>query len=182
MAENRGARQLSTRGAARLRAAELAEHFEAAATLRRKLAADVLVAQVELEEFAAETERRAAKLLADAEQRVARLREERAGQAAAKQAGLDALVVEMLDTDVPAKEAAERLGMTVAEVRLAKKNHDAAAAAAAAHANPLLPHVMSPFELAAAAPGGSATVPSQQDGESAEQDLVVTDGPGSAAV
>ncbi|WP_329492571.1 hypothetical protein OG618_37915 (plasmid) [Kitasatospora sp. NBC_01246] len=171
MAENRGTRQLSARGAARLRAAELAEQFEQAAARRRQLAADVLVAQVELEEHSAETERRAAKLLAEAKQRAAKLREERASQADVKRARLDALVVELLDTGVTPKEAADRLGMTPAEVRQAKKNHDAAKAAApAAAADP------------APAGAGSATVPSQQDGEPAEQDLALTDGPGSAAV
>ncbi|MFJ8627464.1 hypothetical protein ACIRD3_32120 [Kitasatospora sp. NPDC093550] len=119
--ETGGARRLSARQKARLAAAERAERFERREAERRRLAEDVILSLGEAEEFAAETER----LVAD-------LRRERAAKLAAKSAAADALVVALLDTGADAAEAAERIGLSQAEVKAARRRHTAAEAASAA--------------------------------------------------
>ncbi|MFJ2194095.1 hypothetical protein ACIOJE_40180 [Kitasatospora sp. NPDC087861] len=113
--ETGGARKLSARQKARLAAAERAERFERREAERRRLAEDVILRLDEADEFAAETER----LVAD-------LRRDRAARLTEKSATVDALVVELLGTGVDAAEAAERVGLSQAEVKAARRRHAAA--------------------------------------------------------
>ncbi|MFG3229395.1 hypothetical protein ACGF07_32060 [Kitasatospora sp. NPDC048194] len=159
--ESRGARQLSARQQARRAAAERAERFEKLAAERRKLAGDVILGLGELDDFAAETERL-----------VAKLQQDRAEKQAAKSATVDALVVQLLDTGVDVAEAAERVGLTQAEVKAAKRRHDAAAKAAAAEAA---------APAAAPAEAASATIPEQQDSAPAYGPVSATQPPGEPA-
>ncbi|MDH6711335.1 hypothetical protein P3T27_008093 [Kitasatospora sp. MAA19] len=115
--QRRGSRQV----AARERATQLAAEFAAAEKERIRIAQEYLVAQGDIDDFDAETERR-----------VADLREQRGRQLAAKRGEVEALVVEMLDTGVSQQEAAARLGLTPADVRAAKRSYDAAVARLAA--------------------------------------------------
>lgn len=112
--QRRSSRAVQAREAARERAARFVKQEEE----RVRIAGDAILLQEEIDDFDAETE-----------QRVAKLREERDAQLAAKREKFDALVVEMLDTEIPAQQAAERLGLSVGQVRAAKRNFDQAVAA-----------------------------------------------------
>jgi hypothetical protein len=112
--QRRSSKQVQARDAARKKAARFRELEDE----RLRIAEEAIVLQEEIADFDEETERR-----------VAKLREDRSGQLVEKREKLDALVVEMLDTEVPAQEASERLGMSVGQVRAAKKNFDQAVAA-----------------------------------------------------
>ncbi|MGW9441329.1 hypothetical protein [Streptomyces sp. NPDC055607] len=87
---------------------------------RLRIAEEAILVQTEIDDFDKETERR-----------VAKLRQERNSQLVEKRQKLDALVVEMLDTEISAQEASERLGMLVGQVRAAKKSFERTVAALA---------------------------------------------------
>ncbi|WP_241844769.1 hypothetical protein [Streptomyces silvensis] len=112
--QRRSSRAVQAREAAREKAARFVKQEEE----RVRIAGDAILLQEEIDDFDAETERR-----------VAKLREERDAQLAEKREKFDALVVEMLDTEIPAQQAAERLGISVGQVRTAKRNFDQAVAA-----------------------------------------------------
>lgn len=114
--QRRSSRAVQARETAREKAARFREQEDA----RLLIAEKAILLQEEIDDFDAETERR-----------VAKLREERNGQLVEKRGQLDALVVEMLDTDIPAQQASERLGMSVTQVRAAKRSFDQAVAALA---------------------------------------------------
>ncbi|RAJ48675.1 hypothetical protein K388_06941 [Streptomyces sp. KhCrAH-43] len=118
MAQNqrRSSRAVLAREAAREKAARFREQEDE----RLRIAEKAIRLQDEIDDFDAETE-----------QRVAKLREERNSQLAEKRGELDALVVELLDTEIPAQQAAERLGMSVPQVRASKRSFDQAVAALA---------------------------------------------------
>ncbi|MFG2162825.1 hypothetical protein [Streptomyces olivaceus] len=112
--QRRSSRTVQAREAARERAARFVKQEEE----RVRIAGDAILLQDEIADFDAETERR-----------VTKLREERDAQLAEKREKFDALVVEMLDTEIPAQQAAERLGVSVGQVRAAKRSFDQAVAA-----------------------------------------------------
>ncbi|MGW5048371.1 hypothetical protein [Streptomyces griseoluteus] len=105
---------------AREAAREKAARFRELEDERLRIAEAAILIQEEIDDFDEETERR-----------VAKLREERNSQLGEKRQKLDALVVEMLDTEIPAQEASERLGMSVGQVRAAKKSFEQMVAALA---------------------------------------------------
>ncbi|WP_309053356.1 hypothetical protein [Streptomyces sp.] len=105
---------------AREAAREKAARFRELEDERLRIAEAAILIQEEIDDFDEETERR-----------VAKLREERNSQLVEKRQKLDALVVEMLDTEIPAQEASERLGMSVGQVRAAKKSFEQTVAALA---------------------------------------------------
>ncbi|MFF3982922.1 hypothetical protein [Streptomyces sp. NPDC001828] len=105
---------------AREAAREKAARFRELEDERLRIAEAAILIQEEIDDFDEETERR-----------VAKLREERNSQLGEKRQKLDALVVEMLDTEIPAQEASERLGMSVGQVRAAKKSFEQTVAALA---------------------------------------------------
>ncbi|MFE3505942.1 hypothetical protein [Kitasatospora sp. NPDC059160] len=157
MAESRGARQLSARQKATRTAAERAERFEKRAAERRRIAGEIILGLDQVETFNEETEELLDKLEAD-----------RAAKRAVKLAAIDALVVDLLATGVDVAEAAERLGLTEAEVKAAKRRHTTAAKAAAA-------------AKAAPAKAPSATIPEQQDSAPAYGPVSATQPPGDPA-
>lgn len=110
----RSSKAVQAREAARAKAARFRELEDE----RLRIAELAILIQEEIDEFDEETERR-----------VAKLREERSTQLVEKRQKLDALVVEMIDTEIPAQEASERLGMSVGQVRAAKKSFDQTVAA-----------------------------------------------------
>nr|WP_233109127.1 hypothetical protein [Streptomyces sp. 14R-10] len=112
----RKSKAVLAREAARAKAAR----FRELENERLRIAESAILIQEEIDDFDAETERR-----------VAKLREERNSQLGEKRQKLDALVVEMLDTEIPAQEASERLGMSVGQVRSAKKSFEQTVAALA---------------------------------------------------
>ncbi|WP_329020867.1 hypothetical protein [Streptomyces sp. NBC_01601] len=114
--QRRSSRAVQARETAREKAARFREQEDE----RLRIAEKAILLQEEIDDFDAETERR-----------VAKLREERNGQLVEKRGQLDALVVEMLDTEIPAQQASERLGMSVTQVRAAKRSFDQAVAALA---------------------------------------------------
>ncbi|MFH8642083.1 hypothetical protein [Streptomyces goshikiensis] len=105
---------------AREAAREKAARFRELEDERLRIAEAAILMQEDIDDFDEETERR-----------VAKLREERNSQLGEKRQKLDALVVEMLDTEIPAQEASERLGMSVGQVRAAKKSFEQTVAALA---------------------------------------------------
>ncbi len=105
---------------AREAAREKAARFRELEDERLRIAESAILIQEEIDDFDEETERR-----------VAKLREERNSQLGEKRQKLDALVVEMLDTEIPAQEASERLGMSVGQVRAAKRSFEQTVAALA---------------------------------------------------
>ncbi|MEU3218731.1 hypothetical protein [Streptomyces sp. NPDC006971] len=105
---------------AREAAREKAARFREQEDERLRIAESAILIQEEIDDFDEETERR-----------VAKLREERNSQLVEKRQKLDALVVEMLDTEIAAQEASERLGMSVGQVRAAKKSFEQTVAALA---------------------------------------------------
>ena len=105
---------------AREAAREKAARFRELEDERLRIAESAILIQEEIDDFDEETERR-----------VAKLREERNSQLSEKRQKLDALVVEMLDTEIPAQEASERLGMSVGQVRAAKRSFEQTVAALA---------------------------------------------------
>ncbi|MFE2529921.1 hypothetical protein ACFXEL_37485 [Streptomyces sp. NPDC059382] len=105
---------------AREAAREKAARFLELEDERLRIAESAILIQEEIDDFDEETERR-----------VAKLREERNSQLGEKRQKLDALVVEMLDTEIPAQEASERLGMSVGQVRAAKRSFEQTVAALA---------------------------------------------------
>ncbi|MGA5643360.1 hypothetical protein ACPCTN_32040 [Streptomyces cinereoruber] len=105
---------------AREAAREKAARFREQEDERLRIAEAAILIQEEIDDFDAETERR-----------VAKLREERNSQLVEKRQKLDALVVEMLDTEIPAQQASERLGMSVGQVRAAKRSFEQMVAALA---------------------------------------------------
>ncbi|MFJ5645874.1 hypothetical protein [Streptomyces sp. NPDC093223] len=115
----RSSRQVQARETAR----EKASRFRELEEERLRIAEEVILLQEEIADFDAETERR-----------VAALREDRRKKLVEKRGRVDALVVDMLDTEVPAQQAAERLDMSVGQVRAAKRNFDQAVAALAVEA------------------------------------------------
>ncbi|MFF8387725.1 hypothetical protein ACF053_29365 [Streptomyces kanasensis] len=126
---------------AREAAREKAARFRELENERLRIAEAAILIQEEIDDFDAETERR-----------VAKLREERNSQLVEKRQKLDALVVEMLDTEVPAQEASERLGMSVGQVRAAKKSFEQMVAALAeGPADDATPSASSPATVTATA-------------------------------
>lgn len=115
--QRRSSRAVQAREAAREKAARFREQEDE----RLRIAQEAILLQEEIDEFDAETERL-----------VAELRERRGGQLVGKRQKLEALVVDMLDTEIPAQQAAERLGMTVGQVRAAKRSFEQAVASLAA--------------------------------------------------
>ncbi|MFE4264531.1 hypothetical protein [Streptomyces sp. NPDC056883] len=105
---------------AREAAREKAARFRELEDERLRIAEAAILIQEEIDDFDEETERR-----------VAKLREERNSQLGEKRQKLDALVVEMLDTEIPAQEVSERLGMSVGQVRVAKRSFEQTVAALA---------------------------------------------------
>ncbi|MEU6618579.1 hypothetical protein [Streptomyces parvus] len=177
---------------AREAAREKAARFRELEDERLRIAESAILIQEEIDDFDEETERR-----------VAKLREERNSQLGEKRQKLDALVVEMLDTEIPAQEASERLGMSVGQVRAAKKSFeqtvaalaeisaDSATATADEGAAPSAPSAEEADAAAPAAetaaptasydfppPGGSPTVPAQEGSPENLQDATLP--PGSA--
>ncbi|MEU0061005.1 hypothetical protein [Streptomyces sp. NPDC006334] len=140
--QRRSSRAVQAREAAREKAARFREQEDE----RLRIAQEVILLQEEIDDFDAETER----LVAD-------LRERRDGQLAAKRQKLEALVVDMLDTEVPAQQAAERLGMTVGQVRAAKRSFDQAVASLAAQS----PDETVPSATSEDAPQSAASVPEE---------------------
>ncbi|MFI7396176.1 hypothetical protein [Streptomyces tendae] len=134
----RSSRAVQAREAARERNARFRELEDE----RLRIAEAAILIQDEIADFDEETERR-----------VAKLREERNSQLIEKRQQLDALVVEMLDTEVPAQEASERLGMSVGQVRAAKKSFEQTVAALAE----------SPADDATATASDPAAAPSADD-------------------
>ncbi|MFD8387472.1 hypothetical protein ACFV2X_54920 [Streptomyces sp. NPDC059679] len=114
--QRRSSRAVQAREAAREKAARFVQQEEE----RLRIAGEAILLQEEIDDFDEETERR-----------VAKLREERDAQLVEKREKFDALVVEMLDTEIPAQQVAERLGISVGQVRTAKRNFDQAVAALA---------------------------------------------------
>ncbi|MFD3890443.1 hypothetical protein [Streptomyces microflavus] len=177
---------------AREAAREKAARFRELEDERLRIAESAILIQEEIDDFDEETERR-----------VAKLREERNSQLGEKRQKLDALVVEMLDTEIPAQEVAERLGMSVGQVRAAKKSFeqmvatlaesstDSVTATADNAAAPSAPSAEEPDAAAPAAetaapaesynfppPGGSPAVPAQEGSPENLQDATLP--PGSA--
>ncbi|MFD4320577.1 hypothetical protein [Streptomyces sp. NPDC058548] len=105
----RSSRAVQAREAAREKAARFREREDE----RLRIAESVILIQDEIDDFDAETERR-----------IAMLRQERDEQLIEKRQKLDALVVEMLDTEIPAQEAAERLGLSIGQVRSSKRSFE----------------------------------------------------------
>ncbi|GHH54931.1 hypothetical protein [Streptomyces candidus] len=140
--QRRSSRAVQARETAR----EKAARFRAQEDERLRIAEKAILLQEEIETFDEETERR-----------IAKLREERDGQLVQKREQIDALVVEMLDTDVHAQQAAERLGMSVAQVRTAKRNFDKTVAALAEQSTGAV--AAAEFTPAAAAPPGGKEGP-----------------------
>ncbi|WP_229377169.1 helix-turn-helix domain-containing protein [Streptomyces spirodelae] len=114
--QRRSSRAVQAREAAREKAARFVQQEEE----RLRIAGEAILLQEEIDDFDEETQRR-----------VAKLREERDAQLVEKRQKFDALVVEMLDTEIPAQQVAERLGISVSQVRTAKRNFDQAVAALA---------------------------------------------------
>ncbi|MFH8886572.1 hypothetical protein [Streptomyces californicus] len=112
----RSSRAVQAREVAREKAARFRELEDE----RLRIAESAILIQEEIDDFDEETERR-----------VAKLREERNSQLTEKRQRLDALVVEMIDTEIPAQEVSERLGMSVSQVRAAKKSFEQTVAAVA---------------------------------------------------
>ncbi|MFI8944159.1 hypothetical protein [Streptomyces syringium] len=112
----RSSKAVQAREAARAKAARFRELEDE----RLRIAEAAILIQEEIDDFDEETERR-----------VAKLREERGGQLVEKRQKLEALVVDMLDTEIPAQEVSERLGMSVGQVRAAKRSFELAVAALA---------------------------------------------------
>lgn len=154
---------------AREAAREKAARFRELEDERLRIAESAILIQEEIDDFDEETERR-----------VAKLREERNSQLGEKRQKLDALVVEMLDTEIPAQEASERLGMSVGQVRAAKRSFEQTVAALAENpADDVTATAAAPVDEADAAapaaettpaaesydfppPGGSPAVPAQE--------------------
>ncbi|MFE9406795.1 hypothetical protein ACFYNY_34370 [Streptomyces sp. NPDC006530] len=105
---------------AREAAREKAARFRELENERLRIAESAILIQDEIEDFDEETERR-----------VAKLREDRNSQLVEKRQALDALVVEMLDTEIPAQEVSERLGMSLGQVRASKRSFELTVAALA---------------------------------------------------
>ncbi|RPK32392.1 hypothetical protein EES39_38560 [Streptomyces sp. ADI92-24] len=114
--QRRSSRAVQARGTAREKAARFREQEDE----RLRIAEKAILLQEEIDDFDEETERR-----------VTELREGRKGQLVGKREQLNSLVVEMLDTDIPAQQASERLGMSVTQVRASKRSFDLAVAALA---------------------------------------------------
>ncbi|MFE5866769.1 hypothetical protein ACFQ77_40360 [Streptomyces virginiae] len=112
----RSSKAVQAREAAREKAARFRELEEE----RLRIAESAILIQDDIDDFDEETERR-----------VAKLREDRSIQLVEKRQKLDALVVEMLDTEIPAQEVGERLGMSTNQVRTAKKSFEQTVAALA---------------------------------------------------
>lgn len=144
--QRRSSRAVQAREAAREKAARFREQEDE----RLRIAQEAILLQEEIDEFDAETER----LVAD-------LRERRDGQLSAKRQKLEALVVDMLDTEVPAQQAAERLGMTVGQVRAAKRSFEQAVASLAAQS----PEETVPAVTSEDARHGAASVPNEVPAE-----------------
>lgn len=136
----RSSRAVQAREVAREKAARFRELEDE----RLRIAESAILIQEEIDDFDEETERR-----------VAKLREERNSQLTEKRQRLDALVVEMIDTEIPAQEASERLGMSVSQVRAAKKSFEQTVAAVAEQ----LDDVRAGGSPAAALPTDDAVIP-----------------------
>jgi hypothetical protein len=146
--QRRSSRAVQARGTARAKAARFREQEDE----RLRIAEEAILLQEEIDDFNAETERR-----------VAKLREERKSQLVGKREQLDALVVEMLDTEIPAEQASERLGMSVNQVRSAKRNFDQAVAALAEQNTDAAPAPEPTPAAAAPADGEEGSAPSDAD-------------------
>ncbi|MEV8107314.1 hypothetical protein [Streptomyces sp. NPDC088135] len=151
--QRRSSRAVQAREAAREKAARFREQEDE----RLRIAQETILLQDEIDEFDEETERL-----------VAELRERRDGQLVVKRQKLEALVVDMLDTEIPTQQAAERLGMTVGQVRAAKRSFEQAVASLAAQ---------SPEEAVPAATSEDAT----QSAESAPEEVPTEELQASAA-
>ncbi|PBC72376.1 hypothetical protein BX261_7249 [Streptomyces sp. 2321.6] len=176
MAENAPKKRKSAKAIqARKAAAELAAQFQAAEAARLDIAAQRMLLDQQITEFEEETERQ-----------VEALRARREKLTAEKRATAERLVVKMLDTGVNQAEAAQRLGITVDQVRTAKASVDQRAVAAAAaeqqSANDADGADSSSTGAGAgdAAGAGSATLPQQQNGQQESAAAGVTQPPGSA--
>ncbi len=156
-AKQRRSKQVQARESAR----EKAARFLAREEERLRIAEEAILLQEEIADFDEETERR-----------VAKLREERNAQLAMKRQKFDAFVVDMLDTEIPAEQVAERLGMKVGQVRAAKRNFDQAVAAFAEQG---------PDEPARAEPSEEAAEPVGGEEEAATSGASTTPQPAAAA-
>ncbi|MDW8804349.1 hypothetical protein P1P68_05970 [Streptomyces scabiei] len=162
-AKQRRSRQVQARETAREKAARFREQEDE----RLRIAEEAILLQEEIADFDAETERR-----------VAKLREERSTQLAGKRQKLDALVVEMLDTEIPAQQASERLGMSVGQVRVSKKNFDQMVAALAVQdANPSTVGGASPVTASPTAGGDDPTTPGGDQSPTETYSFPRPDGP-----
>ena len=155
--QRRGSRAVQAREAAREKAARFVKQEEE----RIRIAGEAILLQEEIDDFDEETERR-----------VAKLREERNAQLVEKRQRFDALVVEMLDTEIPAQQVAERLGISVGQVRTAKRNFDQAVAALAEQGAD---------EPAGAAPSEAAGEPVGSESEASTPDAAAAPQPAAAA-
>ncbi|WP_371801584.1 hypothetical protein OHA38_43490 (plasmid) [Streptomyces sp. NBC_01732] len=154
--QRRSSRAVQARETAREKAARFREQEDE----RLRIAEQAILLQDEIDDFDEETERR-----------VAKLREERNGQLVQKRDQLDALVVEMLDTDIPAQQASERLGMPVTQVRASKRNFDQAVATLAEQGtDDATSPASAPAAAAPAADAGGSTQSDADDVPAAETD------------
>lgn len=140
----RSSRAVQAREAAREKAARFREREDE----RLRIAESVILIQDEIDDFDAETERR-----------IAMLRQERDEQLIEKRQKLDALVVEMLDTEIPAQEAAERLGLSIGQVRSSKRSFEQTASAHAL--------AETPGDVTATAAASASEVPAEVTGDPA---------------
>ncbi|MER6684552.1 hypothetical protein [Streptomyces olivaceoviridis] len=145
MAKRKSAAQVAARNKAR----ELQAQFAALEETRLETATRAIALQKELAEFDDETDRL-----------VQELRAKRARRRNERQAQLGALAEEMLETKVSASEAAARMGLTLAELKVARKAFNDAVRARAEASAPAAASDGSPVPAAPAPP--TATVPTAE--------------------
>ncbi|MFL4496514.1 hypothetical protein ACJ6WD_35530 [Streptomyces sp. VTCC 41912] len=157
---------------ARKEAALLAAQFQVAEAERLDIAAQLVLVHQQIIDAEAETERQLDKL----RQRRAKVTEE-------KRAAAERLVVKMLDTGVSQAEAAQRLGITIDQVRTAKTNVEQRALAAAAVQRSATDADESDATAAEndMATAASATLPQQQSGQLEAAAAGATQPPGSVS-
>ncbi|MFF9482988.1 hypothetical protein [Streptomyces sp. NPDC014733] len=165
-------RQSSRAIQARKAAAERAAAFQAAEAARLDIATQLTLLEQQIADLEDETERQ-----------VEALRARREKLAASKRTEADQLVVAMLSSGVNQTEAAQRLGITVDQVRAAKANVEQRSAAERQSTENAdgADSASTDAGAADAAGAGSATLPQQQNGQQEPAATGVTQPPGSAA-
>ncbi|MGW1039545.1 hypothetical protein [Streptomyces sp. NPDC002547] len=162
MAKRKSAAQVAARNKAR----ELQAQFAALEETRLETATRAIALQKDLAEFDAETERL-----------VQELRAKRGRRQSEMQAQLGALAEEMLETKVSASEAAGRMGMTLPELKAARKAFNDAVRARAEASAPAAAPDGAPVPAAPLPPTGAVPPAEPGDGSAAAAVLPQQSGP-----